>query len=205
MKSLSSVTAAMICFAMITAMAASAPEPVLDVTGQKLRVGVKYYILPVLRGKGGGLTVGSSVNATCPTYVLQDNLEVTRGTPVTFTPSTANKDGVILTSTDLNIKSVATSSKCKNKESSVWRLLKVLSGVWFISTDGVEGNPGINTIVNWFKIEKDGEDYNLSYCPSVCNCSTLCRPLSIFTDSDGTKHLSLNDQVPTFKVLFKKA
>ncbi|RYR07052.1 hypothetical protein Ahy_B05g074369 [Arachis hypogaea] len=83
--------------------------------------------------------------------------------------------------------------------------VKVLSGVWFISTDGVAGNPGVNTVVNWFKIEKDGKDYNLSFCPSVCNCSTLCRALGIFTDSDGTKHLALSDQVPTFKVMFKKA
>ncbi|XP_015966198.1 kunitz trypsin inhibitor 5 [Arachis duranensis] len=202
MKSSLSLAAIMICSAMMIGMAASAAEPVLDVTGQKLRSGVKYFILPVLRGRGGGLTVGSSVNSTCPIYVLQDKLEVTRGTPVTFTPSTPNKDGVILTSTDHNIKSTS-APKCK--ESSVWRLLKVLSGVWFISTDGVAGNPGVNTVVNWFKIEKDGKDYNLSFCPSVCNCSTLCRPLGIFTDSDGTKHLSLSDQVPTFKVMFKKA
>jgi hypothetical protein len=34
----------------------AAPDPVLDIAGEKLRTGVGYYILPVIRGRGGGLT-----------------------------------------------------------------------------------------------------------------------------------------------------
>ncbi|GAU35586.1 hypothetical protein TSUD_295220 [Trifolium subterraneum] len=87
----------------------AAPEPVLDITGKKVTTGVKYYILPVIRGKGGGLTVTNennlnSNNNTCPLFVLQEKLEVKNGQAVTFTPYNANQ-GVILTSTDLNIES----------------------------------------------------------------------------------------------------
>ncbi|CAK8532321.1 unnamed protein product [Lathyrus sativus] len=185
----------------------AAPEPVLDISGKKLITGVKYYILPVIRGKGGGLNVANvnnlnSNNNTCPLYVVQEKLEVNNGGAVTFTPYNANQ-GVILTSTDLNIKSYVTKTTCT--QSQVWKLLKVLSGVWFLSTGGVEGNPGINTIVNWFKIEKADKDYVLSFCPSVCKCQTLCRELGLYVDDSGNKHLALSDQVPSFRVVFKRA
>ncbi|KAK7291301.1 hypothetical protein RIF29_06320 [Crotalaria pallida] len=191
---------------LLIGITSAAPEPVVDISGQKLRTGVKYYILPVFRGRGGGLTIASSGNNTCPLYVVQEKLEVLNGQPVTFTPSKPNKDGVILTSTDLNIKSfLTTSEKTTCDQPLVWKLLKELTGVWFLSTGGVEGKPGIDTIVNWFKIEKDGEDYVLSFCPSVCNCQTLCRSLGLFPYNDGNKHLALSDQVPPFKVIFKRA
>ncbi|CAL0332630.1 unnamed protein product [Lupinus luteus] len=182
----------------------AAPEPVLDISGQKLKTGINYNILPLIRGSGGGLTISSaSNNNTCPLYIVQEKVEILNGKPVTFTPYKANKDGVILTSTDLNIKSFITTTTCS--QTPVWRLLKVLSGVWFLSTGGVEGNPGSQTIVNWFKIEKDGKDYVLSFCPSVCNCQTLCRSLGIYIDDDGNKHLALSDKVPSFRVVFKRA
>lgn len=181
-------------------IAAAAPEAVLDTSGQKLRTGVKYYILPVFRGRGGGLTVSSSGNNTCPLFVVQEKLEVSKGTPVTFTPYNA-KSGVILTSTDLNIKSYGKTTTCDKPP--VWKLLKVLTGVWFLSTGGVEGNPGVNTVVNWFKIEKAEKDYVLSFCPSFAQ--TLCRELGLYVGDDGNKHLSLSDKVPSFKVMFKRA
>lgn len=201
-----------ICFAFTTELligiTSAAPEPVLDISGQKVRTGVKYYILPVIRGKGGGLTIsgrsGALANNTCPLYVVQEKLEVKSGTPVTFTPYNA-KDGVniILTSTDLNIKSTTKTTKCD--QFSVWKLLKELSGVWWLSTGGVEGNPGVNTIGNWFKIEKADKDYVFSFCPSVCKCQTLCRELGIWVDDHGNKHLALSDKVPSFKIMFKRA
>ncbi|XP_057446653.1 kunitz trypsin inhibitor 5-like [Lotus japonicus] len=198
-----------ICFAFTTEFligiaSAAAPEPVLDISGQKLRTGVKYYILPVLRGKGGGLTLTSSGNInnnTCPLHVVQEKLEVLKGQSVTFTPYNA-KGGVILTSTDLNIKSSLTNTTCA--KAPVWKLLKELSGVWFLATGGVEGNPGMATISNWFKIEKADKDYVFSFCPSVCKCQTLCRELGIY-DYGGDKHLSLSDQVPPFRIMFKQA
>ncbi|XP_073220630.1 kunitz trypsin inhibitor 5-like [Cicer arietinum] len=194
-----------ICFVFICKTIA-APQPVLDISGKKVTTGVKYYILPVIVGNGGGLTVTSIAdnnNNTCPLYVVQEKQEVQNGQPVTFTPYNATK-GVILTSTDLNIKSSFT-KKTTCAQPPVWKLLKVLSGVWFLSTGGVEGNPGFQTIGNWYKIEKAGKDYVLSFCPSVCNCHTLCRELGLYTDDKGIKHLALSDQVPSFRVVFQRA
>uniref|UniRef100_A0A0R0IC49 Uncharacterized protein n=1 Tax=Glycine max TaxID=3847 RepID=A0A0R0IC49_SOYBN len=82
-------------------IAEAAPEVVLDTSSHKLRIGVKYYILSVFKGKGGGLTISSSDNNTCSFFVR--SLKSQRH-PVTFTPYNA-KSGVILTSIDLNIKS----------------------------------------------------------------------------------------------------
>ncbi|TKY44936.1 Kunitz-type trypsin inhibitor KTI1 [Spatholobus suberectus] len=74
-----------ICFAftieLFIGTTAAAPEPVLDTSGQKLRTGVKYYILPVTRGKDGGLTVSSTGNDTCPLFVVQEKFELLKGTP----------------------------------------------------------------------------------------------------------------------------
>ncbi|KAI4351997.1 hypothetical protein L6164_006290 [Bauhinia variegata] len=188
----------------ITATAA-APEPVLDISGQKLRTGVNYYILPVIRGRGGGLLLANSGNNTCPLYVVQETKETFSGQPVTFSPYDA-KNGVIFTSSDLNIKSFVTETTSCD-QSTVWKLLKVLTGVWFLSSGGVEGNSGAQpeTIVNWFKIEKAEKDYELSFCPSVCKCQTLCRSLGIYIGDDGKRHLALSDKVSPFRVMFKRA
>ncbi|KAJ6396648.1 hypothetical protein OIU77_021638 [Salix suchowensis] len=85
-----------------------ATEAVLDTDGEKLRAGAEYYILPVIRGRGGGLTMASTRNESCPLDVVQEPLEISEGLPVTFTPVNPKK-GVIRVSTDLNIKFAASS------------------------------------------------------------------------------------------------
>ncbi|KAE9600178.1 hypothetical protein Lal_00046115 [Lupinus albus] len=190
---------------LLSGITAAATEPVLDISGQKLETGVKYYIVPVIRGRGGGLTLKTNGNNTCPIYVVQEKNELSNGLPVTFTPYNAKK-GVILTSTDLNIKSFVNPKTTACVQSTVWRLLKELTGVWFLSTGGVEGKPGIDTILNWFKIEKAAKDYIISFCPSqVCDkCITLCNSLGLFRHDDGNKYLALTDTVKPFKVMFKR-
>ncbi|KAJ4828765.1 hypothetical protein Tsubulata_035421 [Turnera subulata] len=208
--------------------AAEEPEAVRDLNGDKLRAGIDYYILPVVRGRGGGLTMGSRGKQTCPLDVVQDRYEVSKGLPLTFTPVNPKK-GVIRVSTDLNIKFSAAST-CV--QSTVWKLdnydewrkqwFVTTSGVqgnpgpktldnydewrkqWFVTTSGVQGNPGPKTVSNWFKIEKNGDDYNLRFCPTVCNyCKVQCRDIGIYIDEAGVRRLALSD-VP-FKVMFKKA
>ncbi|OVA10714.1 Proteinase inhibitor I3 [Macleaya cordata] len=185
--------------------AESAPEAVRDTKGDKLRAGVNYYILPVVRGSGGGLKLGTKLNGTrCPLDVVQEQHEVVDGLPLTFTPVDPKK-GVIRVSTDQNIKFSAM-SYCV--QSTVWRLspFDESTGKWFITTSGVEGNPGIQTVGNWFKIEKDGDrDYKLVHCPMVCNfCKVICKDVGIFIGDDGVRRLALTDDTP-FKVMFKKA
>ncbi|KAM7469005.1 hypothetical protein LguiA_007188 [Lonicera macranthoides] len=191
----------LIAFSTISLSAADAsPNPVLDVTGKNLRSGVNYYVLPVFKGKGGGLTLASTGNKPCPLDVVQEKYEFKSGLPLTFTPVDPKK-GVIRVSTDLNIK-FSTATKCP--QSTTWKLdYDKLLQQYVITSGGVEGNPGPKTLNNWFKIEKYENDYKFLFCPSVCNyCKVICRDVGIFM-KNGMRYLALSD-VP-FKVMFKKA
>ncbi|KAK3001390.1 hypothetical protein RJ639_020839 [Escallonia herrerae] len=87
-------------------------------------------------------------------------------------------------------------------QSTVWKL-NSYSGQYDVTTGGVEGNPGRETIENWFKIEKYEDDYKLVFCPTVCNyCKVICKGVGILIQN-GRRQLTLSN-VP-FKVMFKKA
>ncbi|OWM82961.1 kunitz trypsin inhibitor 5-like [Punica granatum] len=191
----------LVAFSPSLSSAASPPAKPLDISGQTLLTGTGYYILPVVRGRGGGVTLGQPRNGTCPLGVVQDQFEVSNGLPVTFSPASGKK-GVIPLSTDLNIKFSA-ASICV--QSTVWKLgpHDDKTGQWFVTTGGAEGNPGRETISNWFKIAELGKDYKLVFCPTVCNyCKVVCRDVGIYVDG-ATRRLALSD-VP-FRVMFKKA
>ncbi|OVA10715.1 Proteinase inhibitor I3 [Macleaya cordata] len=180
-------------------------KSVRDISGHKLRTGIDYYILPVIRGKGGGLALGSKLNGTqCPLDVVQDQPEISDGLPLTFTPVDPKKKKIRI-STDLNIKF---SGLTICVQSMVWQLADIdeSTGQRFIKTSGVEGNPGPETVENWFKIERDGDgDYKLVFCPSVCTaCIVTCRDIGIYVGEDGVGRLALTDGT-AFKVMFKKA
>ncbi|KAI3986359.1 hypothetical protein MKX01_002204 [Papaver californicum] len=187
----------------------AASEAVLDIKGQALRKGVKYYVLPVARGMGGGLELGKQLNGTlCPLQVVQAQREISDGLPLTFT-SVNPKAQVIRVSTDLNVKFSA-SSICI--QSMVWRLADFDDSVskWFIGTNGVAGSPGPQTTGNWFKIEKDGvvkNSYKLVHCPGVCNfCKVICKEVGIYVGADRVRRLALiDDGERPFRVMFKKA
>ncbi|KAK1421220.1 hypothetical protein QVD17_23397 [Tagetes erecta] len=175
------------------------PDPVRDTDGNLLRSGIEYYILPVFRGMGGGLTLASTRNESCPLDVVQEFQEVDSGLPLTFTPVNPKK-GVIRESTDLNIIFSA-SSICI--QSNVW-MVEEYEGQRIISGHGVSGNPGKDTLSNWFKIEKYEDDYKLVFCPTVCDfCKPFCGDIGITIMENGRRRLALRD-VP-FKIMFKKA
>ncbi|KAK6921317.1 Proteinase inhibitor I3, Kunitz legume [Dillenia turbinata] len=176
-------------------------DPVLDTNENIIQAGTDYYILPVLRGKGGGVTLAGVRNETCPLYVVQEQLEASIGLPLTFTPVNP-REGVVHDSTDLNIKFSA-ATICV--QSTVWKLedYDEATGQRFVGSGGVEGNPGRETISNWFKIEKYDDDYKLVFCPSVCDeCRVICGDVGIYIE-DEIRRLALSDE--PFKVMFKKA
>ncbi|KAH9309400.1 hypothetical protein KI387_037311, partial [Taxus chinensis] len=63
---------------------------VVDVDGKALRAGVQYYVLPLRRGSGGGLTLNAR-NDECPKVVAQERGELERGLPVVFEPASGKK------------------------------------------------------------------------------------------------------------------
>ncbi|KAL3512419.1 hypothetical protein ACH5RR_025136 [Cinchona calisaya] len=189
-------------FLLSTAQNVSAP--VLDTAGQELRQGVNYYILPAKGGNGGGLTLANGKNDSCPYEIVQELNEGANGIPLRFSPVDAN-DTIIRVATDLNIKFINFSSSLVCPQSNVWTLD---ANRQFVTTGGVEGNPGPQTISNWFKILKYEDAYQLQYCPSVSTCGNpcgillLCENIGILVDN-GRRRLALN-QSP-FKIVFKTA
>ncbi|MCD9642173.1 hypothetical protein HAX54_028856 [Datura stramonium] len=90
-------------------------------------------------------------------------------------------------------------------QSTVWQLENYDSktGKYFIKDGGVEGNPGTETIRNWFKIEKHGKyGYKFVYCPSVCPyCKVICKDVGVYM-VNGQRRLALSNVPLVFN--FKK-
>jgi hypothetical protein len=106
-----------VCTHSLFCAAAEEPDAVRDTDGKKVRAGEKYYILPVMRGSGGGLTVSSFGKELCPLSIVQEQQEVKRGLPFTFTPANPKKGGVRVT-TDPNFKFSAITISI---ESNIWK------------------------------------------------------------------------------------
>ncbi|KAG5617823.1 hypothetical protein H5410_017647 [Solanum commersonii] len=72
-----------------------------------------------------------------------------------------------------------------------------------ITNGGVKGNPGRDTISNWFKIVKYGVGYKFVFCPSVCNyCDVICKNVGVFVQNNGQALLALSNE--PLEVRFKK-
>ncbi|KAL8522444.1 hypothetical protein ACS0TY_012556 [Phlomoides rotata] len=189
--------------------AAEQPPPVRDMAGKEVRAGVDYYIRSVIRGAGGGgLKLGSVGNEACPLVVVQEGLDLFPGLPAYFRPVNPKK-GVVRESTDLNVIFNA-SSICV--QSTQWQLAFDESiNTYFVGTGGEEGNPGSETISNWFNIQPldtINNWYKFVYCPGVCDtCRPVCGDLSILVqDSTRRLVLSLNsDERRPFMVQFQRA
>lgn len=176
--------------------AGPAPEQVVDTSGKKVRASGYYYIIPA-SGDVGGLAL-SSTGEDCPLDVIA--VDGYQGQPLSFTPVN-DKKGVVRVSTDLNIL-FSTYTSCP--QSTVWKLkdYDYQTSQWFVTTGGVLGNPGWQTISNWFKIEKYEDAYKLVYCPSVCNdCGYQCSDIGIYQDQYG-KRLALSSE--PYKVKFQR-
>ncbi|XVE58837.1 hypothetical protein DITRI_Ditri04bG0201100 [Diplodiscus trichospermus] len=177
-------------------VATAANKPVLDIDGDELQAGVEYYVVSAIRGAGGGgLALGRTKDQKCPEVVVQRRSDMDSGTPVKFSNSDTNDD-VIHLSTDINIEFLPIRDRFCHT-STVWKLdnYNPSTGKWWLTTDGVKGNPGPNTLKNWFKIEKAGVlVYKFTYCPSVCeSCTTLCSDIGRYGD-DGQIRLALSDR-----------
>ncbi|KAL2518676.1 Kunitz family trypsin and protease inhibitor protein [Abeliophyllum distichum] len=178
-------------------------SPVVDTDGNEVQSNIKYNVLPLERGNGGGLSL-SVRDRQCPLNVVQENNEAAIGLPLKLYPLD-NKQQVINLSTDLNIVfKVATTCV----QSTAWRLDSVneITGRRYISTRGIVGSPGLHTVDNWFKIEKygNGNGYKIVWCPTnVCkSCKLVCGNVGVFVENDQ-RWLGLSD-VPLV-IGFKKS
>ncbi|KAH7550614.1 hypothetical protein ACOSP7_023943 [Xanthoceras sorbifolium] len=189
---------------------AAAPEPLVDIRGDKVLTGTTYRIVSAIRGGGGGgLTLGDGRNGLCPLDVVQLGSDLMWGLPFFFSPinsTTIDQQSFVYDSTDLNIIFVVPQIiicdvpkvfKVDNYDES--------TGQWFITTNGAIGNPGPQTLQNWFKFEKvHGNTYKIKYCPSVCeSCVSLCSDVGIYHDDKAQRRLALNSERPFLVHIYK--
>ena len=182
----------------------SSLEQVVDITGKYLRANTYYNVLlsmPYTNSKSPqGLGLSNNIGQPCPLDVIV--VSRYQSLPIRFTPLNLKK-GVIRVSSDLNIM-FRSNSSCPY-HTTVWKLdrFDVSKGKSFVTTDGFIGNPGPQSISNWFKIEKYVEGYKLVYCPGVCHsCKHECKNVGLFEDENGNKRLALSN-VP-YQVKFVK-
>ncbi|KAJ4713701.1 Kunitz trypsin inhibitor [Melia azedarach] len=194
-------------FLLFAFAASAATEPVVDINGDPLRTDTSYFMVSAITGAGGGgLNLAAGRRKTCPLDVIQERSDLKKGRPVTFSPANSN-DNLVRSSADLNIEFTSAPLTCN--EPSVWRVdnYDESTGQWYVSTNGVKGKPGAQTLMNWFKFEKMGTGsvfYRIVHCPMVCeSCVHLCSDVSRHTDENGVRRLALSLQ--QFPVVFIKA
>ncbi|KAI7730373.1 hypothetical protein M8C21_001348 [Ambrosia artemisiifolia] len=180
----------------------SAPDPVLTYYGKSVRTGVECYPVMRLLNKVGYDSIGfifpaALSNKTCPVGVAFASQIEGADHSITITPVNPKK-GVIRLSTDVNIK-FSDTNICH--ESNVWRLKydKAMKQ-YVVMMGGVEGNPGPETLDNWFKFEKAADGYyKLVFCPSVCSyCKTMCGDIGTAIDNNGVSRLVLGGEPLSF-------
>nr|GME19297.1 kunitz trypsin inhibitor 2-like [Ipomoea batatas] len=175
---------------------------VLDIRGKILRAGVKYYVVPLLQDQGGGLDLASPGRQSCPQSVVQDDV-YWWGNTIQFYPVNSQK-GVIREWIDLNIEFPDAYTGCP--ESKVWTISGDPSSydiTHYITDGGRKGNPGQQTLSNWFKIVKTTNAYKFMFCPSVCDdCSYVCQDVGI-SKKRGQRRLVLSNT--PLEINFRKA
>ncbi|XP_052294537.1 21 kDa seed protein [Citrus sinensis] len=168
------------------------PDPLLDINGNEVEATRDYYVVSAIRGAGGGgLSLFKGRNGLCPFDVIQESSDLQKGTPLRF--ATYKNTSIIHENMDLTMKF---SAQTRCNEPTVWKVddHDEPRGKWFITTGGVEGNPGPQTLKNWFKFQRSvtfPDAYKIVHCPSVCNsCVSLCENVGV-SHEDGAGRLVL--------------
>ncbi|ESQ27858.1 hypothetical protein EUTSA_v10019151mg [Eutrema salsugineum] len=183
--------------ALTAVLAANAYGAVLDIDGDSMFDG-SYYVLPVIRGQGGGLSLGGRGGQPCPLDIVQESSEVDDGIPVKFS-NWSLKVAFVPESARLNIETDVAATICI--QSTYWRVGEFDDErkQYFV----VAGPQ--DSFKSFFTIEKSGDDaYKFRFCPRTCESGgPKCSDVGIFVDETGVRRLALSDE--PFLVMFKKA
>ncbi|KAK1438693.1 hypothetical protein QVD17_04503 [Tagetes erecta] len=176
----------------------AAPSPVLDGFGKNLRAQVEYFMWV---DSDGSILPAAVGNDSCQAGVVKYP-DYGSDQPVIITPVNPKK-GVIRLSTDFNIRFAFTGSSICDK-SNVWKVeYDKDTKQYAVMIGGVLGNPGPETLDNWFKLEKIEGGYKLVYCPSVCSsCKVMCKDVGTAIDGNGVMRFVLGGR--PFVVSFYK-
>ncbi|XP_020224349.1 trypsin inhibitor 1B [Cajanus cajan] len=168
-------------------------QPVLDMDGEVAENGGTFYILPVIRGSGGGIEQAATGNETCALSVVQTRNEVSKGKPVTITSPFKS---LFIPQGRVSVGFIAVPT-CASTPST-WTVVEGLSEGSAVKITGYD-----NTLSGGFIIEQGGSidySYKLSFCASD---TSVCQPIGTSSDGHGNKPLVLTDGNPFEFVLQK--
>ncbi|KAG7659408.1 Proteinase inhibitor I3 Kunitz legume [Arabidopsis suecica] len=189
--------------ALTAVLASNAYGAVVDIDGNTM-FHESYYVLPVIRGRGGGLTLAGRGGQPCPYDIVQESSEVDEGIPVKFS-NWRLKVAFVPESQNLNIETDVGATICI--QSTYWRVGEFdhERKQYFVVAGPKPEGFGQDSLKSFFKIEKSGEDaYKFVFCPRTCDSGNpKCSDIGIFIDELGVRRLALSDK--PFLVMFKKA
>ncbi|VVA95136.1 unnamed protein product [Arabis nemorensis] len=192
----------------VLASTADAAGPVLDIDGDIIFHG-SYYVLPVIRGRGGGLTLSGRGGKPCPLDIVQESSEVDEGIPLKFS-NWISRVGFVPEKANLNIETNIAATICV--QSTYWWVDEFdrERKKWFVTAGPKPEGFGKDSLKSFFQIEKSGDfdDYKFVFCPKDCAgsskvCRTKCIDVGIFVDENHVRRLALSSK--PFLVRFKKA
>ncbi|CAH1430420.1 unnamed protein product [Lactuca virosa] len=211
-------------FITILSLLSAASSIIYDSTGNKLLRGIPYYILPLLRGSGGGLTLSQNTKDACPLNVTQESFEVNNGGPFTFNPIILDEEiirgaypvsieaDVVNPCHGSNIWKVTTATAAKdddddlltnNKHKKKKDGDKEVISVQIVTTGGEFNKPE-----SCFQVVEDDvmpglQSYQIQHCPFKCGTTSTdltCYNVGVVRDADGKGYLGRTDAI--FPVVF---
>ncbi|KAF8085539.1 hypothetical protein N665_0664s0007 [Sinapis alba] len=189
----------------VLAATSNAARPVLDIDGDIIYRG-SYYVLPVICGQGGGVTLSGRGGKLCPLDIVQQPSEVHEGLPVKFS-NWMTKIAFVPESENLNIMTDIAATICV--QSTYWWLdsFDKERKKWFLTAGPQPQGLGEDSFKSFFQIEKAGDDaYKFVFCPREGSQKVSrpnCFDVGISVDEKGVRHLALSYK--PFLVMFKKA
>ncbi|XP_052174529.1 kunitz trypsin inhibitor 5-like [Diospyros lotus] len=179
------------------------PEPLYDISGDKVLPGKNYFIVSAIWGAGGGgLSLIPGKNEICLRDVVQLSSDLQRGLSLYFQPLNGTATDYIYESTDLNIVFTTFSEVKLCTAPRVWKVddFDPSTEQWFITTTGDIRKPGPLTSLNWFKVEKHSvldRVYKINHCPAS---EGLCKDVGIYY-TEGTRRLALSETPFIFVII----
>lgn len=180
---------------------ASVVDVIYDSAGNKLLKGVPYYVLPLLRGTGGGLTLSGNINNTCPLAVTQEPFELSYGVPFIVTPIVFDED-FIRESYPVSIKADI-ADPCRG--SKIWKVTTGdVAAAKTVTVGGV-----LNTSESCFQVVEDDmmpglRSYQIQHCPFKCGLNSTtsrsCYNIGVVSGAGGKGFLAPTDVI--FPVVF---
>ncbi|XP_076908534.1 kunitz trypsin inhibitor 5-like [Bidens hawaiensis] len=207
---LSLVSLNLFIFITTHSLLSTASDVIYDSAGDKLLTGVPYYIFPLLRGTGGGLTLSRATKDSCPLDVTQEPFEFNYGVPFIVTPIIFDET-YIRESYPVSIEASFT-DPCQGSKTLKLSSSEVVTAAAAKTVKTVTAGGQLNTQESCFQFVEDEvmpgtRSYQIQLCPFKCgsNSSTSlsCYNIGLVTNSDGKTFLGQTDAL--FPVVFQNS